>query len=487
MKLKRIENFDQQFNHALSTLRKQIISGELKAGDYLLSENKLSERFGISRPSIRKVLAILEQEGLVATRRGKGSYVTDMLKFKTDKTETLKVGVFIPTYENCLQDSDLNSFERLHPLVKVQLQKITDDSNYYEIVQSYIHSEDPLDVIFIMDWHFQDFVHEEWAADLTPFIEKSELFGNLEADYYAQLFQKFRVGNRQLAIPFGFSPIVMAYNCDMFDRENIAYPDATWDWERFVETTKLLTHDWNSDGVFEQFGFGFSAHRHRWPSFVYRNNGNFIDPETGKCVISSQQSLEAIQFIADLLHQYKIAPPCISAKHIDSHLLFARSKIAMILVSYFSFMFVFPGLPFRWDIAPCPGKPDAPHLMLSTAFIVNKDSANQEIGWQFIEFLLSKKIQDRVRLRNSVVPIRKSSSHLHVEPAREIDPYNYNLFNELLDNFKYISVFPSTKISQPLWDEMGIVWANLQSPVQACNLIERKINLQNNSGYQNHE
>jgi len=480
-KLKRSENFDQQFQKALSTLRMQIISGELKSGDYLLSENKLSEKFGISRPSIRKVLSILEQQGLVVTRRGKGTCVTDMLNLKTDKTELLRIGVFIPTYENCLQDSDLKAFERNHPLVKIQLQKISDDKNYFEIVQSFVRNGDALDIIFIMDWHFQDFMYEEWVADLTPFLEKSELFGNLENDYYSPLFDKYKYNGKQLAIPFGFSPVVMAYNCDIFDRENMLYPDDNWDWDRFLETAKLLTHDWNEDGIFEQFGFSLSSHRHRWPCFVYRNKGKFIDPATNCCTLSSPETLEAIDFIYDLLYRHKVAPLCINEKAIDPHLLFARSKIAMTLVSYFSFTFVFAGLPFRWDIAPCPGKPDSPHLMLSTAFIMNKATPHPEIAWKLIEFFLSKRIQDMVRLRNSVVPVRKSSSLLRVEPPREIDPYNYELFLHVLENFEYISVFPYTKASQPLWEEMALVWANLQTPIQACKLIERKINLQINA------
>lgn len=480
VKLKRADNFDQQFKSAHSTLRKQIISGLIKPGDYLLSENKLSEKFSISRPSIRKVISMLEQEGLVQTRRGKGTYVTDSLNFKTDQTEILRVGVFIPTYENCLRDIDIKGFESIHPLIKVHLDKIPDE-NYHTMIENLVYSDEPLDLVFIMDWHFQDFIHDDWIADLTPFIENSELFQNPEVDYYIELFKKYQIGNQQAAIPFAFSPVVLAYNCDLFDRERITYPENTWNWDHFLETARLLTRDWNGDGVFEQFGFGLSAHRHRWPGFIYRNNGKFIDPNSGNCIMTSPETIEAVEFVSHLLHRYKVAPMCLAEKTIDPHLLFARSKIAMTLVSYFSFNFVFTGLPFRWDIAACPGKADAPHLMLSTAFIMNKHTPNPEIAWQFIEFFMSKKIQDSLRLQHSVIPVRKSSSLLRVEPSREIDPFNYNFFIEALENFDYISVFESTKNSQSVWEEMSLVWANLQSPVQACKLIERKINLQSNS------
>jgi len=51
-------------------LRRRIVSGELSEGDSLGSEPELIERFGVSRPSIREALRILEAEGLISVMRG---------------------------------------------------------------------------------------------------------------------------------------------------------------------------------------------------------------------------------------------------------------------------------------------------------------------------------------------------------------------------------------------------------------------------------
>lgn len=51
-------------------LRRLIISGELDEGDSLGHEPDLIERFGVSRPSLREALRILEAEGLISVVRG---------------------------------------------------------------------------------------------------------------------------------------------------------------------------------------------------------------------------------------------------------------------------------------------------------------------------------------------------------------------------------------------------------------------------------
>jgi DNA-binding FadR family transcriptional regulator len=51
-------------------LRHSIVTGELSEGDSLGHESDLVERFGVSRPSLREALRILEAEGLITVRRG---------------------------------------------------------------------------------------------------------------------------------------------------------------------------------------------------------------------------------------------------------------------------------------------------------------------------------------------------------------------------------------------------------------------------------
>lgn len=56
-----------------------ILQGILRPGERLPSERELSERLGVSRPSLREAVAALQDVGLLTTRAGAGIYVAEVL------------------------------------------------------------------------------------------------------------------------------------------------------------------------------------------------------------------------------------------------------------------------------------------------------------------------------------------------------------------------------------------------------------------------
>ena len=56
-----------------------ILRGILRPGERLPPERELSERMGVSRPSLREALADLQDRGLLMTKAGAGVYVADVL------------------------------------------------------------------------------------------------------------------------------------------------------------------------------------------------------------------------------------------------------------------------------------------------------------------------------------------------------------------------------------------------------------------------
>ncbi len=61
-------------------LEERILEGSLKPGDRLSSERDLAVELGVSRPSLREAIHKLVSKGMLTTRHGGGTYVTDRLE-----------------------------------------------------------------------------------------------------------------------------------------------------------------------------------------------------------------------------------------------------------------------------------------------------------------------------------------------------------------------------------------------------------------------
>jgi GntR family transcriptional repressor for pyruvate dehydrogenase complex len=63
-----------------ASLERRILEGSLKPGDRLPPERELSIELGVSRPSLREAIQKLASKGMVQSRQGGGTYITDRLE-----------------------------------------------------------------------------------------------------------------------------------------------------------------------------------------------------------------------------------------------------------------------------------------------------------------------------------------------------------------------------------------------------------------------
>jgi GntR family transcriptional repressor for pyruvate dehydrogenase complex len=63
-----------------ASLERRILEGSLKPGDRLPPERELATEFGVSRPSLREAIQKLASKGMVQSRQGGGTYVTNALE-----------------------------------------------------------------------------------------------------------------------------------------------------------------------------------------------------------------------------------------------------------------------------------------------------------------------------------------------------------------------------------------------------------------------
>jgi GntR family transcriptional regulator len=68
---------EPKYAQLAAILRERIRGGELAPGDPVPSETELEQEYELARGTIRKAIAVLRDEGLIVTTKGKGSWVTD--------------------------------------------------------------------------------------------------------------------------------------------------------------------------------------------------------------------------------------------------------------------------------------------------------------------------------------------------------------------------------------------------------------------------
>ena len=77
----------------VTQIRDHIANGGLKAGDRLPSERDMAQQLGVSRPTVREALQVLEHTGFVQIIQGSGTFIRDIGKRSlTDPLQALIVG-----------------------------------------------------------------------------------------------------------------------------------------------------------------------------------------------------------------------------------------------------------------------------------------------------------------------------------------------------------------------------------------------------------
>lgn len=79
-------------------LKRMILDGGIQAGERLPSENELSERYQISRHTVRKALSILANEGYIYAEHGKGTFCSELVRHTKTSRNIAVVTTYLSDY-----------------------------------------------------------------------------------------------------------------------------------------------------------------------------------------------------------------------------------------------------------------------------------------------------------------------------------------------------------------------------------------------------
>lgn len=82
----------------MEEIKKDILSGRIKPGERLPSENQLTIRYCLSRHTVRKALSLLEQEGYVEAFHGRGTFCSEGARHTHSSRNIAVVTTYITDY-----------------------------------------------------------------------------------------------------------------------------------------------------------------------------------------------------------------------------------------------------------------------------------------------------------------------------------------------------------------------------------------------------
>lgn len=303
-------------------------------------------------------------------------------------------------------------FERENPGVDVRVEGIPGEY-VHKMLLNFVAGTQP-DVMILDASSAGVFIDNGLLQDLTPFIERDPEF-QLE-DYYPNVVDVDRRGDRLYAIPGDFTPMVMYYNKDLFDRAGVPYPRKGWTFADFLETAKKLTVPG------KQYGFAFANWMPGWIMWLWNNGGDVLSPDGHKATgfLDSDANVETVRYLRDLVKVHRVAPSLseVASMGVD---IFANGQAAMTISGHWSIVGYknapkdAAGKPKidwrRLGVAELPhNTPQAHTVMYEAGFAIPKDVKHPDLSWKLVKKWTGYRLQSQYNASGIAICARKDVS-----------------------------------------------------------------------------
>ncbi|TNJ65014.1 extracellular solute-binding protein [Paenibacillus hemerocallicola] len=447
----------------IDTLRKEIVSGLRKSGDFLPSELALCEHYNLSNFTVRKGLDVLVAEGLIEKVPRIGTRVAASAG---TETATIRLGYY-PTVRNTMHLPELvEQFARSHPGIQVQpvemrLPYSLDKHEVELLTESY-------DIMMLNLPHFERLMKGAGEGGeggiLEPIEPVEEVFPFLHAP--------FAHGGKQYAQPVVYSPVILCYNKDHFRELNVAEPDSGWTWHDIKEAAIRLSQGKDRLGLY----FHVTSDN-RWPLFLVQNGVSFERNEQGRYHFRDPKFIESMRGMMEIIGDQSFFPSFLADDERDECRLLLNQKVSMVLTTY-DRLHLLSDSPFAYDIAPIPYLKEPRTLLHVISLGISAKSRHKEAAQAFIRHMLSYEAQRSIRNHTLRIPALKQAAT--DEPAEEGlfpgRPPHYAMHRDIIPTYRYY-----TDLNMP-YDDMAVVcnemkfyWSRMDDLETVLQRLEEKL------------
>ncbi|WP_323012785.1 sugar ABC transporter substrate-binding protein [Devosia sp.] len=240
-------------------------------------------------------------------------------------------------------------------------------------------------------------------------------------DWYDFSVERNMYDGKYYGIQMHLTCVALVYNVDMLKDAGFDAPPTTWD--EFMNVARATTKNGK---------FGFVPNQvpmYHWP-WIFQNGGDYYDPATNKVTYDSDAAIEAVQFLADMIHKDQVAPlPVAGVDYEGPQKLFTAGRAAMILTGPWDVGPIKTGNPnLNWDVAPGLTNERQMTVAGGVGLMIPASAKHPDQAWELIKRFTSLETELVASVENGMTMPRKSWGE---QEATQADPV-LNKFGQCL-------------------------------------------------------
>jgi multiple sugar transport system substrate-binding protein len=272
------------------------------------------------------------------------------------------------------------------------------------------------------DFWTEEFAPQGYLHPLTDYIKRDGKAMGYPDDWQPYAVNRQTVDGVYYGVQLHLTNLCLFYNREIFKKNDIKDPPTTWD--EFLEVAQKCTK--RQGGRTETWGYVIHyQQRFAWPWF-YQNGATWYDPTANKVLTDSKESVEAFQFLQDLVHKYKVAPqPVVEIGAMGPRKLFIPGRAAMITTGPWDIKPIKDGNPnLDWFISvPLKHKQWCTTAYGTGAFIPEL-AQEKDLAWELIKKWTSLEVELAITKEANMCCPRKSwADHPEVQKIELIQPF----------------------------------------------------------------
>ncbi len=345
-------------------------------------------------------------------------------------------------------------FEASHPGIKVEIINEPGD-RAMDKLQQMVAAANPPDVMSIHGAYFMPLAAKGALLDLDPYVAKDKEFA-IE-DFYPKLVELCRYDGKLYSLPRYTSVYVLFYNKDLFDAVGLKYPSDSWTWDDYLAAARKLTNSSDPNPERRHFGTVIDFWGARIYPWVWAAGGEILDKEGKRCLLDQPVAQDALQFLVDLRHRYKVCPPTTMADRKQNIAMFVNGQVGMFQTGAWDIQQMNEAKALRWDIAPLPKRKQHATLLGMENYAVAAGTKHPQEAWELFSFLLGKEAQERMGTELEKQPSRQSVAN-GPYLAQKVS-YNRKVF---VDALAYAREAPNIsdwdRVSHFIQEQLDLMW-----------------------------